>query len=89
MKTSSQPLYQVLHCSLDECHASLVDCQSILVETAMTLENEETMRSPPQTSLPDLCAVSSELADGVKLALYDWVKGLPRVMLSNDERIKD
>ncbi|KAK1835204.1 armadillo-type protein [Podospora conica] len=81
-------LYKLCIALLDECHASLVDCQSILVESAMTLEDEETMRSPLQTSLSDLCAVYPELADGVKLALYDWVKGLPRVMLSNDERIK-
>lgn len=81
-------LYKICIALLDECHASLVDCQSILVETAMTLEDEGTMRSPLQTSLQDLCAVYPELADAVKLALYDWVKGLPRVMLSNDERIK-
>ena len=81
-------LYKLCIALLDECHAALVDCQSILVETAMTLEDEGTMRSPLQTSLQDLCAVYPELTDTVKLALYDWVKGLPRVMLSNDERVK-
>lgn len=73
---------------LDQCHASLVTCQSILVETAMMLEEEENMRSTLETSLQDLVTIYPELVESVKSSLYNWVTGLPRVMQSNDERVK-
>ncbi|KAL2024436.1 hypothetical protein VTK56DRAFT_8247 [Thermocarpiscus australiensis] len=73
---------------LDECHSSLANCQSILVETAMMLEDENTTRSRLQTSLQDLATVYPELGDSMKSALYNWVTGLPRVMQSSDERVK-
>ncbi|KAK4456065.1 armadillo-type protein [Podospora aff. communis PSN243] len=73
---------------LDECHASLVDCQGILVESAMMLEEEETTRPTIETSLQDLVSIYPELGESVKSALYSWVTGLPRVMQLNDERIK-
>ncbi|KAJ4304340.1 hypothetical protein N0V88_001953 [Collariella sp. IMI 366227] len=73
---------------LDECHSSLAGCQLILVETAMMLEDENAPRSHLQTSLQDLAGVYPELADNIKTALYNWVTGLPRIMQSNDENIK-
>ncbi|KAK0711249.1 armadillo-type protein [Lasiosphaeris hirsuta] len=73
---------------LDECHSSLAECQSILVESSMMLEDEEETRSHLQTSLQDLVGVYPELSDSIKSALYNWITGLPRVMQSNDERIK-
>ncbi|KAK1750763.1 armadillo-type protein [Echria macrotheca] len=72
---------------LDECHRSLAECQPILVETAMALEDEQS-QSPLQTSLRDLVAVYPELGENVKLALYGWVSSLPRVMQCNDDRVK-
>ncbi|KAK0623321.1 armadillo-type protein [Immersiella caudata] len=73
---------------LDECHASLADCQGILVESAMMLEEEESTRSTLETSLQDLVSIYPELGGSVKSALFNWVTGLPRVMQSNDERVK-
>ncbi|KAK0646511.1 armadillo-type protein [Cercophora newfieldiana] len=73
---------------LDECHASLADCQGILVESAMMLEEEQDTRSTIETSLQDLVSIYPELGESVKSALYSWVTGLPRVMQSNDERVK-
>lgn len=73
---------------LDECHSSLAECQGILVESAMMLEDEETVRSTVETSLQDLVSIYPELGENIKSALYGWVTGLPRVMQSNDERVK-
>ncbi|KAH6636498.1 armadillo-type protein [Chaetomium tenue] len=72
---------------LDECHASLADCRSMFVETAMMLEDQDT-QSRLETSLQDLASVYAELGDSVKLTLYNWITGLPRVMQSSDERVK-
>ncbi|KAL1839085.1 hypothetical protein VTJ49DRAFT_1886 [Mycothermus thermophilus] len=74
---------------LDECHASLTNCRLILVETAMMLEEQDAVRSPLQTSLQDLAGVYPELGDSIKSALYNWITGLPRVMQSADERVKE
>ncbi|KAK5664253.1 hypothetical protein OQA88_470 [Cercophora sp. LCS_1] len=71
---------------LDECHSSLADSQTILVETAMMLEDEDATRSTLQTSLQDLVSVYPELGGKTKFALYNWISGLPRAMQSNDER---
>ncbi|KAK4231519.1 armadillo-type protein [Podospora fimiseda] len=73
---------------LDECHLSLENCQSILVETAVMLEEEETNRSLLETSLQDLASIYPELGDSIKTALYNWVNTLPRVMQSSDDRVK-
>ncbi|KAK3391952.1 armadillo-type protein [Sordaria brevicollis] len=73
---------------LDECHLSLANCQSILVESAMMVEKEETERSMFETSLQDLTAIHPELGDCVQATLYNWVTSLPRLIQSNDERIK-
>lgn len=73
---------------LDECHASLVDCQSILVETSMMLEDSDAAKPHFETNLQDLAGVYPELGDSIKSALYNWITGLPRVMQSNDDRVK-
>ncbi|KAK4169475.1 armadillo-type protein [Cladorrhinum sp. PSN259] len=73
---------------LDQCHASLANCQSILVETAVMLEDEESTRSRLDTSLQDLASIYPELGDSIKASLYNWITGLPRVMQSTDERVK-
>ncbi|KAK3902014.1 armadillo-type protein [Staphylotrichum tortipilum] len=73
---------------LDECHSSLANCQLILVETAMMLEEEGSARSHLETNLRDLAGVYPELGDSIKSALYNWITGLPRVMLSSDEGVK-
>ncbi|KAM7221452.1 Armadillo-type fold [Rhypophila decipiens] len=73
---------------LDECHASLVDCQSILVETAMMVEDVEAEKSLHQTSLQDLAGIYPELENIIKSTLYNWITGLPRQIQANDDRVK-
>ncbi|KAJ5054425.1 uncharacterized protein L3040_000699 [Drepanopeziza brunnea f. sp. 'multigermtubi'] len=75
---------------LDECHETLSEAASILVETCMTLtgidfEGDSSERS---TSLVDLASIYSDLTDLIKITLYNWVTSLPRVMQSNDEMAK-
>lgn len=107
---------------LDECHASLSDCKTILVETAMVvyqddedrirdataialsghspgiahrmssvnLDGAENLVAPYglETSLKDLVGIYDELKDTLSSVMYSWVMGLPRVMQSSDERVK-
>ena len=73
---------------LDECHASLAECKTILVETAMMVDNGEATKSIYHTSLEDLTSIYPELGDAVRVVLYNWVTELPRIMQSNDEQAK-
>ncbi|AEO69207.1 uncharacterized protein THITE_121884 [Thermothielavioides terrestris NRRL 8126] len=82
-------LYRLCIGLLDECHASLAGCQSILVETAMMLEDESATMSRLETSLQDLAGIYPELGDNIKSVLYNWITSLPRVMQSSDERVKE
>ncbi|XDG00926.1 hypothetical protein ABKA04_000541 [Annulohypoxylon sp. FPYF3050] len=73
---------------LDECHHSLTECTSILVESAMILADDENEKSVLETSLTDLARIYPELGDTIKIAIYNWVTSLPRLMQSSDDRIK-
>ncbi|KAK4194739.1 armadillo-type protein [Triangularia verruculosa] len=81
-------LYRLCITLLDECHASLADCQSILVETALMLQEDEAPQSRLETSLQDLVSIYPELSSSIKSALYSWVTGLPRMMQSSNEKTK-
>ncbi|KAK4179258.1 armadillo-type protein [Triangularia setosa] len=81
-------LYRLCIAMLDECHASLSDCQSVLVETALMLQEDEATQSRLETSLQDLVSIYPELSNSIKSALYSWVIGLPRMMQSSNERTK-
>ncbi|KAI0010297.1 ARM repeat-containing protein [Xylariaceae sp. FL0662B] len=73
---------------LDECHQSLAECSSILVETAMILANVEDEKSIYETSLADLARIYPELGDTIKTAVYNWVTSLPRLVQSSDDKVK-
>ncbi|KAK9776285.1 putative HEAT repeat protein [Seiridium cardinale] len=77
---------------LDECHQSLSQCASILVESAMILssedENQSLLNASLNTSLSDLTSIYPELIDTVKTTVYNWVTSLPRIMQSSDEDVK-
>ncbi|KAH9884573.1 HEAT repeat protein [Xylariomycetidae sp. FL2044] len=73
---------------LDECHESLAECVSILVESAMILSTSDESRSLYDTSLTDLARIYPELGDTIKTTIYNWVTSMPRIMQSSDERIK-
>lgn len=72
---------------LDECHDTLAESASMLVETCMILagvdDDEELVDRA--TSLVDLASIHLDLGDLIKNTLYNWVTSLPRVMQSNDE----
>lgn len=75
---------------LDECHDTLSESASMLVETCMTLDgiaaDDSMTRS---TTLTDLAMVHPDLCDLIKGTIYNWVTSLPRVMQSNDETPKN
>lgn len=70
---------------LDECHTTLENCTSILVESAIILEPEEGSLSRTTTSLSDLASIYPELGEAIKVAVYNWITSLPRIMQSADE----
>ncbi|KAF4929286.1 TEL2-interacting protein 1 [Colletotrichum fructicola] len=70
---------------LDECHTSLENCASILVETAMVLSPADQVQSLLATSLHDLAILYPEIGEIVKVTCYNWITSLPRIMQSADE----
>ncbi|ROV99085.1 hypothetical protein VMCG_06640 [Cytospora schulzeri] len=86
---------------LDECHSSLSNCTSMLVESAMVLR-EDRDEQPGLgsdvlgtetamfygTSLQDLATIYPELTDSINITVYNWITTMPRVMQSSDERVK-
>lgn len=73
---------------LDECHKTLGNCSSILVETAMVLGQGEERMSLTETSLQDLVNIYPELGEIVKSTTYSWLTSLPRLMQASDEDVK-
>ncbi|KAI1131544.1 ARM repeat-containing protein [Nemania abortiva] len=73
---------------LDECHQSLPDASSILVETAMILSDNNDQESIYKTSLIDLAGIYPQLGDAIKTTVYNWVISLPRIVQSSEEKIK-
>ncbi|KAI1168001.1 ARM repeat-containing protein [Nemania serpens] len=73
---------------LDECHQSLSDASSILVETAMILSDDKEPQSIHETGLTDLARIYPELGDAIKTAVYNWVTSLPRIVQSSEEKTK-
>lgn len=87
---------------LDECHSSLKNCTSMLVESAMILGQEQ-VEEPGAfqvpvigedramfygTSLQDLATIHPELMDSINTTLHNWITSMPRLMQSSDEIIK-
>lgn len=86
---------------LDECHSTLSDCTSMLVESAIMLQQEHSEQPSLGidvlgdertgfygTSLQDLATIYPELLDSINATVYGWITGMPRVMQSSDERVK-
>lgn len=73
---------------LDECHKTLAPCAGFLVETGMILDKSEEKGSLMETTLRDLISIYPELGEKAKLAVYNWMASLPRVMTSGDEDVK-
>jgi len=75
---------------LDECHQSLSDAASILVETAMILadDDDDAQKSIYETGLADLARIYPELTNAIKNTVYNWVTSLPRIVQSSEETVK-
>ncbi|RYP21219.1 hypothetical protein DL765_002358 [Monosporascus sp. GIB2] len=74
---------------LDECHQSLSEAVSILVESALILsDDDEEERSVFETSLTDLARVYPELGDTIKSTVYNWVTSLPRLIQAGEQKTK-
>lgn len=86
---------------LDECHLTLSDCTSMLVESAIILREEHNEQPILGidvlgdertgfygTSLQDLATLYPELLDSINATVYSWITSMPRVMQASDERVK-
>lgn len=72
---------------LDECHETLSNCSTLLVETAIILDSSD-HDSITETNLSHLAGVYPELLDVIKTTVYGWMSSLPRHMQSADEDVK-
>ena len=73
---------------LDECHDSLKNCASFLVETAIILDPGSSEDFSMETNLAHLVRIYPELEDAVKNTVYNWMISLPRIMQSADRDAK-
>lgn len=73
---------------LDECHDTLIDSTSILVETCLLLVDTEDTPNAGQTSIVDLAFIHTNIGESIKATFYHWINSLPRVMQMNDETAK-
>ena len=73
---------------LDECHTTLSNCTTILVETAIILDSGIDATLSTQTSLSHLVNIYPELGEAAKTTVYSWISSLPRIMQISDEDSK-
>jgi hypothetical protein len=83
-----QALYQTCISLLDECHNSLENCASMLVETAIILSDQQEDAPSTVPSLMDLVSIHPELSEVLKNIVYGWLTSLARQMQANDDRVK-
>ncbi|KAH7159913.1 armadillo-type protein [Dactylonectria estremocensis] len=73
---------------LDECHTSLENSTTFLVETAIILDEGGPSTSWTETSLEHLASIYPELGETVKTTTYNWMSSLARIMQAADEDVK-
>ncbi|KAL7923574.1 armadillo-type protein [Trichoderma austrokoningii] len=74
---------------LDECHATLSNCTSILIETAVILDQGSDQDLMAETNLRYLVNIYPELGETIKSTVYGWMSSLPRLMQASDEKVKE
>ncbi|PTB72859.1 ARM repeat-containing protein [Trichoderma longibrachiatum ATCC 18648] len=74
---------------LDECHTTLANCTTILIETSVILDKGPDEDSMTETNLRYLINIYPELGESVKSTVYNWMSSLPRLVQASDERIKE
>lgn len=70
---------------LDECHTTLSNCTTILVETAIVLDSDAGVSNSAQTSFGHLANIYPTLGETVKMIVYHWMSSLPRAMHIGDD----
>lgn len=73
---------------LDECHTSLSNCTTLLIETAIILDKGRDAEYL-HTDLRALTTIYPELGDTIKTAVFGWMTGLPRVMQHGEDAAKN
>ncbi|PNY29508.1 TEL2-interacting protein 1 [Tolypocladium capitatum] len=73
---------------LDECHITLSNCTTILVETAIILDTGVDAMLSPKTSLSHLVNIYPELGEAAMTTVYNWMSSLSRIMQISDEDSK-
>lgn len=74
---------------LDECHTTLSNCTTILVETAVILDQGSDKELMTETNLGYLVNIYPELGETIKSIVYSWMSSLPRLMQASDETVKE
>ncbi|KAH0524539.1 hypothetical protein TsFJ059_007038 [Trichoderma semiorbis] len=74
---------------LDECHTTLSNCTTILVETSVILDQGSDQDSMTETSLRYLVNIYPELGECIKSTVYNWMSSLPRLVQASDEKVKE
>ncbi|KAM6484500.1 armadillo-type protein [Trichoderma sp. SZMC 28011] len=74
---------------LDECHTTLSNCTTILVETSVILHQGSDQDSMTETSLEYLVNIYPELGECIKSTVYNWMSSLPRLVQASDEKVKE
>lgn len=74
---------------LDECHTTLSNCTTILVETSVILDQGSNQDLMTETSLRYLVNIYPELGECIKSTVYCWMSSLPRLVQASDETVKE
>lgn len=72
---------------LDECHSSLNNCSSFLIETAIILDPGAEAEFSLETNLGSLVSIYPELENSVKSTVFNWMSSLPGSTQSADEAV--
>ncbi|KAL3417326.1 heat repeat protein [Phlyctema vagabunda] len=84
-----EALHRLCLTLLDECHETLTESASMLVETAMILKEGETDKFlNRETTLVDLATIHTDIGELIKNTTYNWTTSLSRSMQASDETAK-
>ncbi|TFB01015.1 TEL2-interacting protein 1 [Trichoderma ghanense] len=84
-----EALGQLCVALLDECHTTLANCTTILVETSIILDKGPDEDSMMETNLRYLINIYPELGESVKSTVYNWMSSLSRLVQASDEKVKE
>ncbi|PSN74813.1 hypothetical protein BS50DRAFT_615625 [Corynespora cassiicola Philippines] len=80
-----QALLRLCLAIVQECKAALSDCNSMAMETMITLAGHGGAGDAIENDLKGLLALDQGLSDILRESLHGWVVSLPRIMQSKDD----